>query len=157
MTAKTKASASKRASAADSAGSNITGLVIQGQAITPGPGTQFPIGDWGSVLTLQEGLTSLDTPDSKGARAFVTGLQVRLTADHYGLPAGTEVMVGYAESLAKVDIPAKVERRHKPVPPPVKPKKKKQAPPRGRRRRAPASAPRSRASRFGHPPTSRRS
>ena len=129
VTAKTKASASKRASAADSAGSNITGLVIQGQAITPGPGTQFPIGDWGSVLTLQEGLTSLDTPDSKGARSFVTGLQVRLTADHYGLPAGTEVMVGYAESLAKVDIPAKVERRHKPVPPPVKPKKKKQAPP----------------------------
>ena len=60
---------------------------------------------------------------------------MRLTADHYGLPAGTEVMVGYAESSAKVDIPAKLERRHKPVPPPVKPKKKKQqAPPRGRRR-----------------------
>ncbi len=136
VTAKTKASASKRTSAADSAGSNITGLVIQGQAITPGPGTQFPIGDWGSVLTLQEGLTSLDTPVSKGARAFVTGLQVRLTADHYGLPAGTEVMVGYAESLAKVAIPAKVERQHKPVPPPVKPRKKKQqaSPPRKKKR-----------------------
>ena len=124
VTVKAKASASRRASAGDSAGSNVTGLVIQGQAITPGPGTQFPIGDWGSVLTLQEGLTSLDTPGSKGARSFVTGLQVRLTADHYGLPAGTEVMVGYAESSAKVEIPPKPERPHKPVAP-AKPTKKK--------------------------------
>ena len=103
MTAKAKASASTRAASADSAGSVVSGLVIQGQAITPGAGTQFPIGDWGYVLTLQEGKTSLDAPDAKGARAFVTGLQVRLTADHYGLPAGTEVMVGYAEASAKVD------------------------------------------------------
>ena len=83
----------------------MTGLVIQGVAITPGAGTQFPIGDWGYVLTLQAGQASLDTPSQKGARAFVTGVQVRLTADHYGLPAGTEVMVGYAEALAKVTSP----------------------------------------------------
>ena len=128
VTAKAKASANSRASAGDSAGSIVTGLVIQGQATTPGPGTQFPIGDWGYVLTLQEGQTSLDTPSSKGARAFVTGLQVRLTADHYGLPAGTEVMIGYAEASAKVAIAAKPEQPHKRVVK-VKPKpKKKQAP-----------------------------
>jgi murein DD-endopeptidase MepM/ murein hydrolase activator NlpD len=91
----------------------VTGLVIQGQPITPGPGTQFQIGDWGYVLTLQDGKTSLDAPGSKGARAFVTGLQVRLTADHYGLPAGTEVMIGYSEASAKVDIAAKPVERHK--------------------------------------------
>jgi murein DD-endopeptidase MepM/ murein hydrolase activator NlpD len=123
VTAKAKASANAGASAADAAGSVLSGLVIQGQAITPGSGTQFSIGDWGYVLTLSEGKTSLDAPDSKGARAFVTGLQVRLTADHYGLPAGTEVMIGYAEASAKVGIAAKPERRHKLIPP-VKPKKK---------------------------------
>jgi murein DD-endopeptidase MepM/ murein hydrolase activator NlpD len=128
VTAKVKASANRRASAADSAGSGVTGLVIQGQAIAPGPGTQFPIGDWGSVLTLQEGQTSLDSPGSKGARSFVTGLQVRLTTDHYGLPAGTEIMVGYEDSSAKVDLPAKPERQHKPVAP-AKPKKTKKPPP----------------------------
>lgn len=123
VTAKARASANSRASAADSTGSIVTGLVIQGQAITPGAGTQFPIGDWGYVLTLQAGQTSLDSPEAKGARSFVTGLQVRLTADHYGLPAGTEVMIGYAEASAKVDIAAKPERRHKVVPP-AKPKKR---------------------------------
>jgi hypothetical protein len=115
VTAKARASANTRASAADSDGSTITGLVIQGQPITPGSGTQFAIGDWGYVLTLQAGESSLDSPEARGARAFVTGLQVRLTADHYGLPAGTEVMIGYAEASAKVDIPAKPEKRHKPL------------------------------------------
>ena len=128
VTAKAKASANARASAADSAGSIVTGLVIQGQPITPGPGTQFPIGDWGYVLTLQAGEEPLDTPSQKGARAFVTGLQVRLTADHYGLPAGTEVMIGYAEALAKVNIAAKPEQRHKIVPKSKPKPKKKQAP-----------------------------
>jgi len=127
VTVKAKASASKRASAADSTGSSVSGLVIQGQAVAAGSGSQFPIGDWGSVVTLQQGQTSLDTPGSKGARSFVTGLQVRLTADHYGLPAGTEVMVGYAESSAKVDIPPKPEKPHEPVAPP-KPKRKQAAP-----------------------------
>lgn len=139
VTAKTKASANTRASAADAAGSVVTGLVIQGQAITPGPGTQFQIGDWGYVLTLQEGVTSLDAPDSKGARAFVTGLQVRLTADHYGLPAGTEVMIGYAEASAKVDIAAKPERPHKRIPS-AKPKKKA-SPSKGKKVRGPGIGP----------------
>ena len=116
ITAKTKASANSRGSNADSDGSLVAGLVIQGQAVTPGPGTQFSLGDWGYAVTLQSGKASLDAEDARGARAFVTALQVRLTADHYGLPAGTEVMVGYAESAAKVGIEVKKpERKHKPV------------------------------------------
>jgi murein DD-endopeptidase MepM/ murein hydrolase activator NlpD len=114
VTAKSKASANSRSSGADSQGSLVTGLVVQGQAITPGAATQFPLGDWGYLVTLQEGKASLDAEDARGARAFVTALQVRLTADHYGLPAGTEVMIGYAEAAAKVDIAAKPERKHKP-------------------------------------------
>jgi murein DD-endopeptidase MepM/ murein hydrolase activator NlpD len=128
ITAKSKASANSRASGADSLGTAVTGLVVQGQAVTPGAGTQFPLGDWGYVVTLQEGRASLDAQGTKGARAFVTVLQVRLTAEHYGLPAGTEVMVGYAESAAKVDVEAKPETRHKPgakAPAPKKAKKKK--------------------------------
>ena len=115
ITAKSKASANPRGSGADSLGSVVTGLAVQGQAVTPGAGTQFPIGDWGFVVTLQEGKASLDAEDTRGARAFVTALQVRLTADHYGLPAGTEVMVGYAESAARVDVQEKPVRKHKRV------------------------------------------
>jgi murein DD-endopeptidase MepM/ murein hydrolase activator NlpD len=115
ITAKSKASANSRGSGSDSLGSLVTGLVVQGQAVMPGAGTQFPLGDWGYVVTLQEGKASLDAEDASGARAFVTALQVRLTAEHYGLPAGTEVMVGYAESAAKVDVEAKPEVKHKRV------------------------------------------
>jgi murein DD-endopeptidase MepM/ murein hydrolase activator NlpD len=117
VSAKSKASANSRASSADSQGSLVTGLVVQGQAITPGAGTQFALGNWGSVVTLQEGKVSLDAEDAKGARSYVTGLQVRLTADHYGLPAGTEVMIGYAEAQAKVTVAAKPQRKHRRVTP----------------------------------------
>jgi len=132
VAAKAKASANSQASAADSAGSAVTGLSILGQAVAPGAGTQFPIGDWGYVVTLQEGRSSLDSGEAKGARVFITGLQARLTADHNGLPAGTEVMVGYADSSAQADVVVKPERKHKLVPahPTTKKKravKKKQA------------------------------
>ena len=116
VVATSKASASSRASSADSQGSLVTGLVVQGQGVTPGVGTQFALGDWGYLVTLQGGHASLDAEDARGARAFVTALQVRLTADHYGLPAGTEVMVGYAEAAAKVDI-AKPEPKRTAKPP----------------------------------------
>jgi murein DD-endopeptidase MepM/ murein hydrolase activator NlpD len=123
VTAKVRASANSRASAADSAGSAVTGLTILGQAVAPGSGTQFPIGDWGYVVTLQEGKTLLDAGEAKGARVFITGLQARLTAAHNGLPAGTEVMIGYAEASAQAAVVVKTERKHKRIP--VQPTKKK--------------------------------
>jgi len=119
VSARAKSSANSKKSAGDSSGSTVTGLVVQGQPVAPGSGTSFPIGDWGMVTTLQQGLTSLDTRRSAGTRAFVTGLEVRLSADHYGLPAGTQVMIGYAEAGAKY------------TPEPVvapKPKPRRQAP-----------------------------
>jgi murein DD-endopeptidase MepM/ murein hydrolase activator NlpD len=97
--------------------------------MAPGSGTQFPIGDWGYVVTLQEGRTSLGSGAAKGERAFITGLQVRLTAEHNGLPAGTEVMIGYAEASAQADVATKPQREHPRAgaPKPAKPKKKQPA------------------------------
>ncbi len=129
VSAKARASANSKASSADSNGSTVTGLVIQGQAVAPGSGTQFPIGDWGSVTTLQQGLTSLDTRRSAGTRAYVTGIQVRLSADHYGLPAGTEVMIGYAEAGAKYTPAPKAAPKPKPPPPSKSGGHKKKQPP----------------------------
>ena len=130
---KARASATSKRSSADSGGSTVTGLVVQGQAVTPGVGTSFPLGDWGSVVTLQQGLTSLDTRRSPGTRAYVTGVQVTLSADHYGYPAGTSVMVGYAEAGAKAAIaqpPASNhDRRSKAAPPKQKKHAKKKAAP----------------------------
>ena len=86
---------------------------VDHRARRPGPtcrcgaGARVALGDWGYAVTLQQGTVSLDGARSKGARAFMTALNVRLTADHNGLPAGTEVMVGYAEASAQADIPTK--------------------------------------------------
>src|SRR5262245_26802663 len=126
VSAKTQASANSRSSSADSNGSTVTGLAIQGQPVSAGSGTQFPIGDWGTVTTLQQGLTSLDTKRSAGTRAYVTGLQVRLNVDHYGLPAGTQLMIGYAEAGAKYTAPPAVAPKPKTHPKPPASKKKKQ-------------------------------
>ncbi|HEY7148544.1 MAG TPA: M23 family metallopeptidase [Gaiellaceae bacterium] len=112
VVAKANASATTKKSAADSSGSGVTGLVVQGQAVTPGVGTSFPLGGWGTVVTLQQGLTSLDTKGSPGNRSFVTGVQVTLTVDHYGYPAGTSVMIGYAEAGAKAVIAQKPAPNH---------------------------------------------
>ena len=151
VSAKVKASANSKASSADSAGSTVTGLVIQGQPVTPGSGTQFPIGDWGSVTTLQQGLTSLDTKRSAGTRAFVTGVQVRLSADHYGLPAGTQVMIGYAEAGAKYTPAPVVAPKPKPqrADPSLKHKKKQP-------KKAPRTGARPREAEPDHSPAARR-
>jgi murein DD-endopeptidase MepM/ murein hydrolase activator NlpD len=139
VTAKAKASANSRSSAADTAGSTVIGLTILGQPVAAGPGTQFPIGDWGSVVTLQEGRTSFDTKTRKGSRSYLTGLQVNLTADHNGLPAGTQVMIGYAEASAQADVVKKPEQRHKRVPQRATRKKKKK--PSARKVRGPGVGP----------------
>jgi murein DD-endopeptidase MepM/ murein hydrolase activator NlpD len=128
VSAKARASANSKRASADSTGSTVNGLVIQGQAVSPGSGTQFPVGDWGSVTTLQQGSTSLDTKRSAGTRSFVTGIQVRLIADHYGLPAGTEVMIGYAEAGAKHTPAPTVAPKPKPQPQTGSTKRKKKQP-----------------------------
>jgi murein DD-endopeptidase MepM/ murein hydrolase activator NlpD len=41
----------------------------------------------------------------RGYRGFVTGLHVYVTSDHGGLPAGSEILVGYAEAAARWTLP----------------------------------------------------
>jgi murein DD-endopeptidase MepM/ murein hydrolase activator NlpD len=101
VSARTRASATKREATADFSGSAISGMVVSGQAVASGPGVRIPIGDWAHAVTLQQGTSSLDTVESKGERAVASVLHVRVTADHNGIPAGTEVMIGYAEASAQ--------------------------------------------------------
>jgi murein DD-endopeptidase MepM/ murein hydrolase activator NlpD len=68
-----------------------------------------------------------------GYRGSVTALEIRLTADHGGLPAGTTVLVGYAEVAAQAA--AAPPPAAPPPPPPLKPKP---SPPKGPKRRVPA-------------------
>ncbi len=78
----------------------IAGLVVLGRPVTPAANRQIPLGDWGYAIALEQKGQGTDKP-APGYHDFVTGLDVVLTARHGGLPAGSELQIGYAESLAQ--------------------------------------------------------
>ena len=96
-----QAHAEARAGAAkgDIAGSAVTELVALGQPVT---GNAAQLADWGSLTTVAGGASG---SPATGYRGSVTALEIRLTADHGGLPAGTTVLVGYAEVAAQAAPP----------------------------------------------------
>jgi murein DD-endopeptidase MepM/ murein hydrolase activator NlpD len=83
----------------DIAGSAVNQLVALGQPVT---GNALQLGDWGSLTTVSGGASG---SPATGYRGSVTALEVRLTADHGGLPAGTTILVGYAEVAAQAAPP----------------------------------------------------
>jgi len=92
-----QAHATARAGAAkgDTAGSAVTGLVALGQPVSSGT---VALADWGSLTALAgSGSGSAAT----GYHGSITALEIRLTADHGGLPAGTTILVGYADVAAQ--------------------------------------------------------
>jgi murein DD-endopeptidase MepM/ murein hydrolase activator NlpD len=82
----------------DVGSSSITGLVVLGQAITPSGNIQVPLADWGTLDVLGTSSSTSDSP--RTAESAVTGLRIRLIAEHAGLPAGTELVVGSATARA---------------------------------------------------------
>jgi murein DD-endopeptidase MepM/ murein hydrolase activator NlpD len=92
-----QAHAEARAGAAkgDISGSAVTDLVALGQPVT---GTSVQLADWGSLTTVAGGASGSPVT---GYRGNVTALEIRLTAEHGGLPAGTTILVGYAEVAAQ--------------------------------------------------------
>jgi murein DD-endopeptidase MepM/ murein hydrolase activator NlpD len=95
-----------KASAAtvDTAGSQVTNLVLLGQPVTATPNGRFPLADWGYAVTLEQVVDAPVAEGTRNARASITALRVVLTADHGGLPAGAEILVGHAEASASTPV-----------------------------------------------------
>ena len=96
-----QAHAEARAGAAkgDISGSVVTDLVALGQPVA---GNSAQLADWGSLTTIAGGASG---SPAAGYRGSVTALEIRLTAEHGGLPAGTTILVGYAEVAAQAAPP----------------------------------------------------
>jgi murein DD-endopeptidase MepM/ murein hydrolase activator NlpD len=107
IVARAKASARPGAATGDLSGVAVSGLTVDGQ---PAGAGRVTLGDWGYADANVQGVARTAT----SFRGFATALDVHLSADHGGLPAGTEIQVGYVE--ASVQAP----------PEPAPPKKKKQ-------------------------------
>ena len=84
-------------------GSSVTGLVFEGQPVNA---THLQLGTWGELTVDEQGVDRTAPAGVKGYRGFVTELDVTLTADHGGLPAGSEIKVGYAEVAVQTAPPA---------------------------------------------------
>jgi murein DD-endopeptidase MepM/ murein hydrolase activator NlpD len=118
VTARVKVRAGARSSSGDSVGSQVTGLTIAGAGVTAGAGARFDLGDWGYAVTLAQAGGPTSTGGRKGYIVSQAALLVHLNLDHGGLPAGSEILVGYADASAE----------SAPPPPPPPPQRKAEPP-----------------------------
>jgi murein DD-endopeptidase MepM/ murein hydrolase activator NlpD len=110
IVAQAHANARAGAASGDVNGSSVSGLVALGQSVSSGT---VPLADWGSLTAVAGGASG---SAATGYRGSVTALEIRLTAEHGGLPAGTSILVGYAEVAAQAappEPPAKAPRKPK--------------------------------------------
>ena len=84
----------------DFGGSVLEGLVVSGSPVEAVPNSRVELGDWGYVVVLEQAVLREDG-NGPGYRGFVSALHVYLTKDHAGLPAGAEILVGYAEAAVR--------------------------------------------------------
>jgi hypothetical protein len=104
VTGETHASAGPSSASGDTGVTAIAGLVVLGQPVTPTANQQIPLADWGYAIALEQKGQRVDKP-TPGHHDFVTALDIFLTADHGGLPAQSEIQIGYAEANAQASEP----------------------------------------------------
>jgi len=98
------ASANARASATlamgDTFGTSVSGATFQGQPIALSANGRVPLGDWGYIQTLVQTVGAGD-PGTKGYQQSLSVLDIHVNADHGGLPAYSEIIIGRAEARAQ--------------------------------------------------------
>ncbi len=85
-------------------GSWVAEVIVLGQSVRATPNLRVPLADWGYAVLLEQAVIR-EAGRQIGRRTFVSGLHIHLTADHGGLPAGTEIVVGYAEAAVRAPRP----------------------------------------------------
>ena len=99
------------------AASSLSNLVVLGNPVQAVPNARVDLADWGYVVVLEQAVVRQNGA-RRGYRGFVSGLHVVLTKEHGGLPAGTEITIGYAESAASAPRPAPAQPTPQPSPQP---------------------------------------
>ncbi|HEY4621429.1 MAG TPA: M23 family metallopeptidase [Gaiellaceae bacterium] len=104
VTASVSAGASARSVGAETKASEVQGLRALGRDIPSAPGNAS-LDDWGTltVLSSDSGSRKAGPP---GAQASVTALRILLSAEHGGLPAGSEIVIGSAQAISVADLSA---------------------------------------------------
>jgi murein DD-endopeptidase MepM/ murein hydrolase activator NlpD len=100
VTGETHAIASTASAAGDMGVTGLSSLVVLGTPVTPTANQRIDLADWGYAIALEQKGQRIDKP-TPGYHDFVTALDIFLTADHGGLPAQSEIQIGYAEANAQ--------------------------------------------------------
>ena len=107
VTARASAGTGYSGAGGNANGSGITNLKVDGQPVADGV-SKVALGDWGQLTVGTQSVDRTASAGTQGYHGFVTELDVRLTADHGGLPASSEIQVGYAEAAAQTAPPPTV-------------------------------------------------
>jgi murein DD-endopeptidase MepM/ murein hydrolase activator NlpD len=113
VTARAAARGDSGQGSGDASGSGVSGLVVLGQPVAAAAGARIALGDWGYAVSQVQGLS----PSTNGYHTSVTGLEIHVTADHGALPAGSTIVIGYANATATA-----VRAATPPPPPPPAPR-----------------------------------
>ncbi|MBD0317999.1 MAG: M23 family metallopeptidase [Thermoleophilia bacterium] len=105
-----RASATGKRAIADLGGSWLAEVTVLGQTVAPDPNTRVPLADWGYLVLLEQSVVR-SSGTRVGRRTVASALHLHLTADHGGLPAGADVMIGYVEAAASAPQPKRTPRR----------------------------------------------
>ncbi len=103
VTARASAGTGPSGAGGNQNGSAVSSLRFDGRPLA---GTDVPLGDWGHLML---DVAVVDRTAPEGTRAYsgaVTELVVHLNADHGGLPAGSEIRIGYADAAVQTAPPA---------------------------------------------------
>jgi murein DD-endopeptidase MepM/ murein hydrolase activator NlpD len=80
--------------------STVSNLVALGAPVAVAANARIPLADWGYAIVLSES-TAKGAASTPSWRGTVAGLVVHLNVDHGGLPAGSEIRIGYADAYAR--------------------------------------------------------
>jgi len=75
-------------------GSGVTNLLVSGQPVTGGT---VALGNWGQLVVGGQTVNRTAPVGTKGYEGVVIEVDLRITADHAGLSAGSEIQIGYVE------------------------------------------------------------
>jgi murein DD-endopeptidase MepM/ murein hydrolase activator NlpD len=115
---KTVARASGSGAGGRFAASSLTGVTVLGEAVEAAVNKRVPLADWGYAVLLEQAVAG-QSGTTLSKRVSVRGVHVFLTADHGGLPAGTQIVVGYADAAASAPKAAPLQPQPPaPTPPP---------------------------------------
>jgi murein DD-endopeptidase MepM/ murein hydrolase activator NlpD len=103
VTARASAGTGPSGAGGNANGSGVVGLQVSGQPVAGG---RVALGDWGQLTVGSQGVDRSAPEGARGYRGFVTEVDIHLAADHGGLPANSEIQIGYADAAAQTAPPA---------------------------------------------------